>query len=174
MYLSDLKNGSTIIVDSNIFVYHFSSRSKYNSACTDFLERIEEGDIVGITSTSIVMETTHRMMSLEAAILLPEVKTRDLIKYLKEHPDIVKKLINHQNIPHKIGLFNIEVIAPDFGTIKRSQQMKTRFGFLSNDALTLQIMEDHKVSNLASNDSDFEGVDFLTLYKPTPAVIKPQ
>ena len=60
MYLSDLKNGSAIIVDSNIFVYHFSSSSKYNSACTDFLERIEEGDIVGITSTSIVMETTHR------------------------------------------------------------------------------------------------------------------
>ena len=166
MYLSDLKNGSVIIVDSNIFVYHFSSRSKYNSACTDFLERVEEGDIVGITSTSIVMETTHRMMSLEAAILLPEVKTRDLIKYLKEHPDVVKKLINHQNIPHKIGLFNIEVIAPDFGTVKRSQQMKTRFGFLSNDALTLQIMEDHKVSHLASNDSDFEELTSLPFTNP--------
>jgi len=68
MYVSDLENGSAILVDSNIFVYHFSSSSKYNSACTDFLERVEEGDIVGITSTSIVMETTHRMMILEAAI----------------------------------------------------------------------------------------------------------
>ncbi len=45
--------------------------------------------------------------------------------------------------------------------------MKKRYGFLSNDVLTLQIMEDLRIDNLASNDSDFERVDFIKLYKPS-------
>jgi predicted nucleic acid-binding protein len=52
-------------------------------------------------------------------------------------------------------------------TLERSQQMKKRYGFLSNDALSLQIIEDLKISNLASNDSDFERVNFITLFKPS-------
>jgi predicted nucleic acid-binding protein len=45
--------------------------------------------------------------------------------------------------------------------------MKRRYGFLSNDALSLQIMEDLKINDLASNDSDFERVTFIALYKPS-------
>jgi PIN domain. len=45
--------------------------------------------------------------------------------------------------------------------------MKRRYGFLSNDALTLQVMEDLKIKNLASNDTDFERVDFIKLYRPS-------
>jgi predicted nucleic acid-binding protein len=47
-------------------------------------------------------------------------------------------------------------LSPNLETLERSQQMKRRYGFLSNDGLTLQIMEDLKINNLASNDSDFE------------------
>jgi predicted nucleic acid-binding protein len=45
--------------------------------------------------------------------------------------------------------------------------MKRRYGFLSNDALTLQIMEDMKIKNLASNDADFKRVEIITLYRPS-------
>jgi predicted nucleic acid-binding protein len=87
--------------------------------------------------------------------------------YLKAHPDIVKKLVSHRNIPQKIASFSLEIISPDMNTIKRSQQMKRQYGLLSNDALSLQIMEDLKISNLASNDTDFERINFITLYKPS-------
>ncbi len=90
-----------------------------------------------------------------------------MVKYLKAHPDIIKKLVTHQIIPGKIASFNLEIISLEIDTIERSQQMKMRYGFLSNDALTLQIMEDRKINNLASNDSDFERVPFITLYKPS-------
>ena len=167
MFLSDLEDGSSIFIDANIFIYHFSRESKLNPACSDFLERAELGKINGFTSASVVQEVTHRMMIIEAIAFLTGIKARDMVKYLKAHPDIIKKLVTHQIIPGKIASFNLEIISLEIDTIERSQHMKMRYGFLSNDALTLQIMEDRKINNLASNDSDFERVPFITLYKPS-------
>jgi predicted nucleic acid-binding protein len=77
------------------------------------------------------------------------------------------KLVNHQEIPSKFTSFNVTVISSNVHIIEKSQVMKRRYGFLSNDALTLQIMEDMKIKNLASNDADFERVGIITLYRPS-------
>jgi len=173
MFCSDLEDGSSVFVDANIFIYHFSKGSKLNPASSKFLERIEEGKINGVTSIAIIQEVTHRMMIVEAASILAEIRVKDLVRYLKTHPDTVRKLVNHQSIPAKIALFNLDVLSPNLETLERSQQMKRRYGFLSNDGLTLQIMEDLKINNLASNDSDFGRVDFVKLYKPSPSMSSP-
>jgi len=170
MLLSDLEDGSSVFIDANILIYHFSKGSKLNPASSKFLERIEEGKINGFTSVAIIQEVAHRMMIVEAASILPEIKVKDLVRYLKAHPDIVKKLATHENIPTRIALFNLDVLSPNLETLERSQQMKRRYGFLSNDALTLQIMEDLKINNLASNDSDFERVNFIKLHKPSASM----
>lgn len=167
MLLSDLRDGSSVFIDANIFIYHFSKESKLNPDSSKFLERIEEGKISGFTSVAVIQEVTHRMMIVEAASVLPEIKVKDLVRYLKVHPETVKKLTAHQNVPAKISLFNLNILSPNMETLERSQQMKKRYGFLSNDALSLQIIEDLKISNLASNDSDFERVNFITLFKPS-------
>ena len=89
--------------------------------------------------------------NIEAVGLLPKIKPKDIVKYLKKNSDVLKKLVNHQSIPSKISSFNLEIISPDIDAIVRSQQLKNRYGFLSNDALTLQIMEDLNIKNLASS-----------------------
>ena len=174
MFLSDLKKGTSIFIDANIFIYHFSKESRFNQACLNFLQYIEAGSISGFTSTSIVQEVTHRMMIIEAVGLLPGIKPKDIVKYLKKNSDVLKKLVNHQSIPSKISSFNLEIISPDIDAIVRSQQLKNRYGFLSNDALTLQIMEDLNIKNLASNDADFERVDFIALYRPSENITFPK
>jgi predicted nucleic acid-binding protein len=167
MFLADLEKGTSIFIDANIFIYHFSKESRFNQACSNFLEQIEAGSMSGFTSISIAQEVTHRMMIIEAVGLLPGIKPKDIVKSLKRNSDTVKKLVNHQSIPSKITSFNLEIISPSIEAIVRSQQMKKRYGFLSNDALSLQIMEDLKIKNLASNDTDFERVDFIALYRPS-------
>ncbi|MEW6003581.1 MAG: PIN domain-containing protein [Nitrospirota bacterium] len=167
MFLSDLEKGTSIFIDANIFIYHFSKESRFNQASSSFLENIEAGFMSGFTSISIVQEVTHRMMIIEAVGLLPRIKPKDIVKYLKRNSDTVKKLVIHQGVPSKIASFNLEIISPGIEAIVRSQQMKKRYGFLSNDALSLQIMEDLNIKNLASNDTDFERVDFITLYRPS-------
>ena len=68
----------------------------------------------------------------------------------------------------------MKIISFDIETIEKSQVMKRRYGFLSNDALTLQIMEDLNIKNLASNDIDFERVDFIKLYRPSENITFPK
>jgi predicted nucleic acid-binding protein len=62
MFLSDLEKGASIFIDANIFIYHFSKESRFNQACSNFLEYIEAGSTSGFTSISIVQEVAHQMM----------------------------------------------------------------------------------------------------------------
>lgn len=167
MFLDDVKKGATVFIDANIFVYHFSANSAFNQSCTEFFYRVEAGDVRGITSAAIVQEATHRLMIEEAALVLPDVKAKDIIKHLKTHPEITKKLSIHRAVPGKVMLFTTEIVPLDMRTIEKSQSMKSLYGVLSNDALILQLMKDQQIDLLASNDGDFEKVDFITLYKPS-------
>ena len=74
MFLSDIEEGTSIFIDANIFIYHFSKESRFNHACSNFLEYIETESITGVTSLPVVQEVTHRMMIIEAAARHPEVK----------------------------------------------------------------------------------------------------
>jgi len=102
----------------------------------------------------------------EAALLLHDVKAKGLVKYLKTHYEVVKNLAINREVPSKIVRLNVEIVPADIKIIEKSQLMKIQYGFLSNDALVLQVMKDFNIAHLASNDSDFERVDFITLYKP--------
>jgi predicted nucleic acid-binding protein len=105
-------------------------------------------------------------MMAEALLTCPHVKGKDLVRYLKTHPDIVKTLRLNQDIASIIASLNIEILPISAVLIERSRQMKSRYGFLSNDALTLQVMTDLGIPAIATNDSDFERVDAITVYKP--------
>jgi predicted nucleic acid-binding protein len=153
LYLHEIEPGSKIFVDANIFVYHFSKGSEYNKSCTDFLYRVENSKIHGITSAAVMQEATHRLMMVEASALL-NAEIKNLPKYLKQHPDIVKQLTKHLIVPRKISELNIEIIRITPKLIEESQDIKTKYGFLSNDSLTVKIMEEHGISSIASNDLD--------------------
>lgn len=165
MFLHEIEAGSKIFIDANIFVYHFSKGSDFNKSCTDFLYRVETSQIHGVTSVGIILEAAHRLMMVEASSIL-EIETRNLPKYLKQHPDTVKQLTKHLTVPNKISELNMEIIQITPKIIETSQRNKTQYGFLSNDALTLKIMEESGVAMLASNDSDFKRVEWLKLYLP--------
>lgn len=167
MYLHEIEAGSKVFIDANIFVYHFSEGSEFNKSCTDFLFRVETSQIHGFTSVGIVMEATHRLMMVEASATL-DVEIKNLPKYLKQRPEIVKQLTKHLTVPDKILELNIEIIQITPELIKSSQCNKTKYGFLSNDSLTLKIMEDIGITSLASNDLDFKQVEWLNLYLPSP------
>lgn len=166
MRLSDVPEGTRVFIDANIFIYHFSAASRFNPSCTDFLERVEFGAVHGVTSAAIVQEAVHRIMVEEAFLALPDVKPKDIIKYLKDHPDTVKGLDVNRGIPAGIAQLNVEVIPTTMAMIDQSQTVKTEYGFLSNDALIIQIMRETGITQLASNDSDFERTTDITLYKP--------
>ena len=167
MFLHEVIPESRVFIDANIFVYHFSEGSEFNKSCTEFLSRIEIREIYGITSTATVVEAVHRLMMVEASSIL-DVDVRNLPKYLRQHPDTVKQLTKHCAVPKKIAELNIEIVQINQKTIEESQFVKAQYGFLSNDALIIRLMETLGLSILASNDLDFRRVDWVKLYLPSP------
>lgn len=165
MYLHETEQGQRIFIDANIFVYHFSQTSSFNKSCRGFLLRVESSEIHGFTSAAIVQEATHRLMMTEASAVI-DAEVRNIPKYLKQNPDIAKRLTKHLSVPRKIADLNIEIIPTTLKTIEGSQFFKTEYGFLSNDALSLRVMKELDITAIASNDSDFKRVPWLNLYLP--------
>jgi predicted nucleic acid-binding protein len=44
--------------------------------------------------------------------------------------------------------------------------MSAQFGLLTNDALVVALMRRHSLTNLVTNDDDFDTVPGLTVWKP--------
>ena len=89
MFLHEIETDQRIFIDANIFVYHFSKDSRFNKSCREFLLRVENSEIHGVTSAAVVQEATHRLMMSEASSMI-NIEVKNLPKYLKQHPDIVK------------------------------------------------------------------------------------
>ncbi len=168
MYLHEIEIGSKVFIDANIFVYHFSKGSRFNKSCTEFLFRVETSEIHGTTSVAVIQEAVHRLMMVEASSIL-DIEVRNLPKYLKQHSDVVKQLTQHLAVPKKILSLITEIIQMTPKLIEESQSIKGKYGFLTNDSLTVKIMEELSITILASNDLDFKRVEWLKLYLPIPA-----
>ena len=51
--------------------------------------------------------------------------------------------------------------------LARGADLSAQYRLLTNDALTLAVMEKLGVAALATNDDDFDAVEGITVYKPT-------
>lgn len=169
MYLQDIAPGQKVFIDANIFVYHFSKDSGFNKSCRDFLLKVESSEIHGFTSAAVILEATHRLMMVEATSII-ESDIRNLPKYLKQNPEIAKKLTKHLAVPGKIASLNIEIVPVTLKAVEESQRFKAEYGFMSNDSLALLVMKELGLTALASNDSDFNRVEWLNIYLPAASL----
>ena len=66
MIFTDLAAGDAVFVDANTLIYHFTNHPKYGPACTTLVERIEQKEITGFTSSHCLADVAHRIMTIEA------------------------------------------------------------------------------------------------------------
>lgn len=163
--LADIPDRTEIFIDSNIFVYHFSGPTEYTDSCTLLLQRVEQSEIFGFTSTVVLAETLHRLMIIEATTKL-QIEPKVAIRYLKAHPLEVKKLTEHLTVPEKIQGLGIKILTVEIDDILKSNEIKKGYGFLTNDAINLALTRRHQLRNIATNDPDFERVTDLVVWKP--------
>jgi predicted nucleic acid-binding protein len=64
---ADLLAGETLFLDANPLVYHFAPDPLFGAPCTQLLARIAKQEIRGVTSTHVLSEVAHHLMTLEAA-----------------------------------------------------------------------------------------------------------
>jgi predicted nucleic acid-binding protein len=70
MTFADVPGGTSVFVDANTFVYACGPDPQFGPPSLQLLERIERKDLQGFTSTHVLSDVAHRLMSLEACAVL--------------------------------------------------------------------------------------------------------
>jgi len=160
--LDALPDESSVFVDANIFIYHFTGASVW---CRRLLDRCAGGRLHGITSLPVLLEVAHRLMIIEAQ-QDQLVRGSNPGEKLTRLPAVVRRLHRYEEwtlaIP-RMGVEVEEVTQPDF---IRSLDVRRTTGLLALDALIVAVMRRLRLTNLASADQGFRVVSRLSVLEP--------
>jgi predicted nucleic acid-binding protein len=166
--LTTIPDGVVCYLDATIFYYHLVDVPPLSNDCSDLLARIEQGHVQSVTSSVALAEATHKVMLAEV-VQRHGVDHRGLIARLKRHPDLLDGLMNHAQVAATVRSLRLPVEAITLELLARGADVSSQKRLLTNDALTLAVMEKLGVTILATNDDDFDAVEGITVYKPTRA-----
>jgi predicted nucleic acid-binding protein len=165
MIYADLPAGASVFVDASPFIHHFEPNAVFGPASTEFLERIENQEINGVTTTHIISEVTHRLMTIEAMQAFGW-KSAGIALRLRNHPAEVQTLKRFRQTVQEIPLFNVRILIIDPAWLDSAAAVSQQTGLLHNDALIIAAMQVHGLTNLASADPDFDRVPGITRHAP--------
>lgn len=166
MIFADLQIGDSVFVDANPFIYRFSLHPQFSSACTDLLNRIERQELVGYTSTHVLGEVMHRLMTLEA-ITLFGWQAANIGNRLRTHPAEVARLTSFRSAIDRIVQSTFQILTIPSALLSTAAALSQQIGLLTNDALVVAVMQAKNLTRLASTDADFDRVPGITRYAPT-------
>lgn len=161
----DIPAGRAIFIDANCLIYEATADPTYGPACKRLLERIENKHLTGYTSAHALAETSHRLMTIEAASLLARPLT-GMANWLRRHPAEVQRLKRHRRTIDDLAAVPIAVLPVSGAQVSRAADLSIQFGLLTNDALIVAVMRDAGLNSLASLDADFGRVPGITRYAP--------
>jgi predicted nucleic acid-binding protein len=165
MIFTSISPGATIFLDANTLIYHFANDAKCGAACTQLLKRIELHQLNGLTSAHVLGDVAHRLMTLEAIGGKSWPAAGIAARLRKHHVEIPTLSVARQAIA-RIPLLGIQVLPITFDLIEAATLRSQQYELLTGDALIVAVMQANGVTNIASNDADFDRVPSLTRYCP--------
>ena len=165
MTFADIPAGSTVFVDANTFVYYFEPHPVFGPACQQLFLRIENNELQGFTSSQVLSDVVHRVMTQEAATVFSRPMT-GIANWLKQHPAEVQRLSRHRLAVDDVSLIGIQVLPVTISLVSLAADISRQFGLLTDDALVVSVMRHHGLTLIASHDADFDRVPGLTRYAP--------
>ena len=165
MTFADIPSGTSLFVDANTFVYACAPDPQFGPPSLQLLERIEKNDLQGYTSTHVLSDVAHRLMSLEACADLGW-PYQGIAQRLQKHPTQVQQLSRYRQAIDDIIGMGIQFIPIVARHIASATSVCQQHGLLSGDALTVTLMLENGLTNLASNDADFDRIPGFTRFGP--------
>jgi uncharacterized protein len=160
--LPAVPGNSVIFIDANIFIYGLSVQS---GQCRQLLERCLREEVTAITLFETLNEVTHRLMIAEA--LAKGLIAHGSARALRRSPAVIPRLTEYWRNAQRALALNLVLMPTDEAIIRGAQTERQAAGLLTNDSMIVACMREYGISLLASNDSDFERVQGVTVYKPT-------
>jgi len=104
----NIPTGETVFLDANIFYYHFVSLPGLSIACKNFLHRIEQGEITGVTATVVLAEAQHKVMLAEA-VQKYGLSPQGLVRRLTQTTGLLAGLSHHRIVPSTVVAMNVRI-----------------------------------------------------------------
>ncbi len=165
MKFSDLVPGDVVFVDANIFVYHFAPDPVLQMPCGQFLQRIENQEIHAFTSTHVLAEAAHRLLTLEARTHYGWSSGK-VVQRLKQNPSSMHNLTQFRIAIERVAQSRIVVLPASAALLVTAAGFCQLPGLLITDALSVALMQAHGLTKLASDDTDFDRVPGIMRYAP--------
>jgi predicted nucleic acid-binding protein len=165
MNFANIPPGEAVFIDANVLIYHFTSDPKYGTACTQLVKGVELQQLRGFTSAHVLADVAHRLMTLEAMQRLGWPPTGLAVRLRKHHAEIPTLTVYGQaitDLPH----LRIQVFPLTQGLVEAAALLSQQHELLTDDALVISVMQQHGLTSLASEDSDFDRVPGITRYSP--------
>ena len=160
--LPNLPDRSFVFIDSNVFIYALTAQS---AECRQLFERCLREEVTGIALFETVNEVTHRFMIAEALSkgLITAGGAKALRNKFQQIPTLTDYWLNTQ----RMLALNLLFMPVNETIIRNAQTVRQEAGLLTNDSMIVAGMREYGLSFLASNDSDFDRVRDITVFKPT-------
>jgi predicted nucleic acid-binding protein len=160
MTFGDIANGTAVFVDANTFVYALAPDAQFGPPSEQLLERIERQDVQGFTSSHVLSDVAHRLMSLEACSVF-DWPYAGIAQRMKRHPAEVQQLARFRQATEAILLMGLQVLPVFARHVTTAALLSQQHGVLTNDALIVALMQENGLTQLASHDADFDQVPGL-------------
>jgi predicted nucleic acid-binding protein len=139
MIFADLMAGDAVFVDANTLTYHFEPHPIWGPPCAALLQRIENGEIHGFTSTHALSEVSHRLMTIQASALLGW-PFAGIGNRLRTNPAVVRKLTAFRQAIDRILQSSLSVLTITPVVLASAAALSQQVGLLTNDALIVAVM----------------------------------
>src|SRR5439155_10381800 len=121
--------------------------------------------ILGWTSIHLLPEIAHKMMTTEANARLGW-PFAGMANRLRRNPVEVQKLTSHRLAIDRVAHSRVQVLPFVVTHVLAATAVSQQLGMLTNDALSIAIMQANGLSKIASHDTDFDRVPGITRYSP--------
>jgi predicted nucleic acid-binding protein len=160
-----MPDGAACFIDANILYYHFVEVSPLSTTCTAFLDRVALGFIVGFTSTHVISEAMHKIMLAEAAAKFG-LNRAGLVNWLQHHQNRIEELSEFRQAARELAGTGLNLLPIDIALFDEAAAQSAQHGLLTNDALVVALIRQQGLTNLVTNDDDFDDLPGVTIWKP--------
>lgn len=170
--LSNFALDEPIFVDANIFDHHHSNHPRFGSDCTDFLKKVEDGTLRAVTSNIVQQEVMYYLQMHKGELLLG-TPDRSRI-HARITADAAFAEACWQTAEESLNLFDalrstsLMFFEIDSSHARQIVELGKKYQLILRDAAHVCACQVMGLSHIASNDADFDRVDFLTRWKPGP------
>ncbi len=174
MLLSKFAADERIFIDANIFIYNALDDSHYAESCSDFLRKVETNKLKGVITSHVMDEVLFKILIAEASQHIENFTLPNLKKEMKSSSfssKIYKPVKEYSDYLTELTYGGLEILTINGGTVKRSIDLGLQYGLLTTDAIHLSTMKQYGIVNIATNDSDFEKVKSINIYKPEKSTV---